>query len=266
MPGHPPPIPGHVTVPPPACVDTRDDRPGAADAVITLDEGASQRVGDALVGSAAAVTRYALGGFFAGLAFGVGPVAAPTLTGRVLAAALAVGLFAFGRWGRKRVCRAVNFDTKLVVHHESIVIRHPMLAAPLRVPRDNVRLVAGDPDASASSRHSLPVFSTTGESRLTWLWQRHSGGLIPMLGPPGRAPNLVLLFNRPVDFPTRARSAGRHAPRPSLAEAGVLLRVNDPTALAQAFADCEDFRAPVGDDLAHARELGRQNPCLPFGA
>lgn len=161
------------------------------------------------------------------------------LLGRLMAGALAVGGLALGRWGRRSLRRALDTDTRLIVGAGDLVIRHgSLLPAPLVIPREAVRVVAVDPDARASSRHSLAVAAEGGTRRLTWLWERYSEAPLRLLGLPTRAPNLALLFTRQVE-----------------GEAGLLLRVRDPAAARRAFAGWGTCRDLTGDDLARARAL-----------
>jgi hypothetical protein len=211
-------------------------------AVIKLDVGAFQRVGDGLLGTAAAVTWYLLGGFFVGVALRVSAFDLwVSVIAWPLAIALAAAAFWLGRWGRLRVRRSLNLDTRLIVQGDCLVIRHGvLLPAPLVIPREAVRVVALDPSARASARHSLAVAAESGARRLTWLWERYSKPPVPVLGLPTRAPNLALLLHRPID---------------GVPEAGLLLRVRDPAAASRAFAGWDACRDLTGDDLARVRGL-----------
>jgi hypothetical protein len=212
-------------------------------AVIKLDIGAVQRVGDALLGAAAAITWYLLGGFFVGLVLKTSDARASAVAWLV-AAALAVGVFALGRWGRRRLRSALNLDTRLIVQADCLVIRHgPLLAAPAVIPKEAVGVVAFDRSARASSRHSLAVEAESGRRRLTWLWERYSLPPVPVLGLPTRAPNLALLFNRPIEVGSVDAETA----------AGLLLRVRDPAGAERAFANWAACRPVTGDDLARAR-------------
>jgi hypothetical protein len=197
--------------------------------VVELDRHLGDRIGDWVLGSAALLTKYALGGFFLGLALHPAALRAhPDLSGRLLAGAIAIGVYAFGRWGRRRLRAAADADAGLFVQPDAVVVRHPALAEPAVISRDAIRAVAVDPVAAPSSRHSLPVLTASGDERLTWLWLRYSGGSVPMLGPPLRAPNLAILFDG----------------------AGLLLRVRDVTAAERAFSGWGVVRPLTGDDLA----------------
>jgi hypothetical protein len=233
-----------------AGVDTSLVGPGI---LVKLDGRVGDRLGDGLLGAAAVLTQYLLGGFFAALAVAPSAFGAhPETVGRLLAGALAVGVYAFGRWGRREIRRAAVGDARLIVQADALVIRHgAFLAAPAVIPWDAIRVVAADPAASPSSRHSLPVAAETGGERLTWFWQRYSGAPVPLLGPPPRAPNLALLFARPIHLGATT-------------ETGVLLRVKDVVTAQRAFAGRCVVRPLTGDDLAATRALA--GPPAPAAA
>jgi hypothetical protein len=210
--------------------------------VIKLDVGAFQRLGDGLLGTVAALTWYLLGGFFVGVAL---RVSAFDLWASVLAwpvaIALAVVAFGLGRWGRRRVRRGLNLDTRLIVQVDCLVIRHgALLPEPLVIPKEAVSVAAVDASARASARHSLAVAAEGGTRRLTWLWERYSKPPVPVLGLATRAPNLAVLLDRPID---------------GVPEGGLLLRVRDPAAASSAFAGWNACRELTGDDLARVRAL-----------
>jgi hypothetical protein len=236
--------------------------------VCRLDRGVGQRLGDGLLGAAAAATQYALGGFFLSLAIGVsGVVGAHTdAVGRLLAGSLALAVYAFGRWGRQKVRCATTSDVGMIVEADCLVIRHDaLLAAPAVIPREAVTVVAIDTVARASDKHSLPVAAERGERRLTWFWERFSGASVPVLGSPLRAPNLVLLFDRPIDFaPKASATQGRRRAHPGPAEGGLLLRVEDAPAAKRAFFEWDSLRALTAEDLARKRPLSPSRPRLPY--
>jgi hypothetical protein len=197
--------------------------------VVELDRHLGDRIGDWVLGCAALLTKYALGGFFLGLALHPAAIGAhPDLFGRLLAAAIAIGVYAFGRWGRRQLRTATDADAGVFVQPDAVVVRHSALDGPAVIPRERIRAVAVDPVASPSSRHSLPVLTESGDARLTWLWLRYSGGSVPLLGPPARAPNFAILFDG----------------------TGLLLRVRDVAAAERAFSGWGVVRPLTGDDLA----------------
>lgn len=214
------------------------------------------------MGVGAAATQYLLGGFFLSIALGVSPFdPAPDAGGRVFAAVFAVALFLFGRWGRHRLRDAVERDTMLVVQGADLVVRHDtLLVNPAVIARSAVRVVAVDDAARPRAEHSLPVLTEDGSRWLTWFWERHSGAAVPLLGPAQRAPNLVVLFDRPVDFMTRAGGDAR----PAQGEVGLLVRVKDTAAAQEAFAGWQVVRPLTGEDLTRAR-AGPPRPAVPYG-
>lgn len=83
----------------------------------------------------------------------------PTAFGRVIAVAVAVGIFALGGWGRRRIKRGASFDARLIVMPDCLIVRHEgLLTAPVTISRECVDLVAIDNGRSlADPRRWLPV-------------------------------------------------------------------------------------------------------------
>ena len=179
----------------------------------------AQRVGDALVGAAAAVSQYFFAGVFVALALNPSIYNAhPTAEGRVTAVAFAIAIYAFGRWGRRQIRRAAMLSAGLIVTPDSVIVRHEgLLTEPVVIGRDAVEAVAID----------------DGGSRVAV--RRLAAGL-PMLEILPRNPNLVLVFDYPVDFPARRRRVAPERRLPESGEHGLSLRVKDPAAARRAFA------------------------------
>ena len=193
-------------------------------------------VGDALLGFSAAVAQYVFAGLFLAIAFKPAIYDTnPALEARLLGAAFAIGIYALGRWGRRRIKRAARRDEGLTVSPDRLIIRHDaLLTAPVTIPRDRVELVAiDDGSPPADSRHRFRIRTADG-SGWAWLWtpQRRS---LPMLDPLARPPNLLLRFREAVDFPARRRTLDPAHRLPGSKELGLLVRVKNPQAAAQAF-------------------------------
>jgi hypothetical protein len=75
-----------------------------------------------------------------------------------------------------------------------------------------------------------------------------------------RAPNVAILFDRAIDFPAVRRRGMffTREPRPGAREPGVAVRVKDPEAAREAFADWGVVRDLTLDDVAYARRLRRR--------
>jgi hypothetical protein len=209
-----------------------------------------QRIGDALLGLSAAVAQYAFAGLF--LAIAVKPSiydTNPAIGARLTGVAFAIGIYAFGRWGRRRIKRAARLDEGLTVMPDRLIVRHSaMLTAPLTIQRECVDLVAiDDGSRPADSGHRFRVPTEDGTS-WTWLWTPSRRSL-PLLDPLTRAPNVLLRFNEPVDFPARRRKLDPPHSWPGSKELGLLLRVKDPRAAARAFATWDVIRPLVSEDL-----------------
>ena len=190
-----------------------------------------RRVADALLGLAAALTQYLLAGFFVTLALRPSIYEAhPAAGGRLLAGALAVATFAFGRWGRQRIKRAATLNECLVVMPHGVIVRHgSLLTAPLMIARENVRLVLID-DGNRSADNIRP--------RASW----------PMLDPLPRSPNLLLLFHEPVNVPAPRRRLDSPRRAPGSHELGLLVRVKEPAKAQRAFDGWGVVNAPTSED------------------
>ena len=175
----------------------------------------AERAGDAFVGLAAAVTQYFLAGFFLALAFKPSLYGGdPTPFWRVVAVALAIAVYALGRWGRRQIGRATRLDARLIVMPDCLIVRHEgLLTAPMTIPRELIEAVTID----------------DGSERVDF--QR-----LPMLNALPRKANVQLLFTELIDFPARRRWPAPARPLPGRRERGLLVRVKDPAAAKRAFA------------------------------
>jgi hypothetical protein len=202
-----------------------------------LEGRAVRRFGDALLGLSAAIAQYVFAGVF--LAIALKPSiydTNPALGPRLLGVAFAIGVYAFGHWGRRRLKRAARLDEGLTVMPDRLIIRHDaLLAAPVTIERARVDLVAIDDGSPPSdARHRFRIRRDDG-SGWTWVWTPNRRRL-PMLDPLTRPPNVLLRFEEAVDFPTRRRRLDPLHRLPGSEELGLLLRVEDPRAAASAFA------------------------------
>ncbi len=181
-----------------------------------------RRVGDAALGLSAALAQYAFIGLFLAIAFKPSIYDTnPGLGARALGLAFAIGVYAFGRWGRRRIKRAAWLDEGLTVLPDCLIVRHnALLTAPVTIPRASVELVR------------------VGDGR-GWTRERR---VLPMLDPFSQPPNVLLRFNETIDFPARRRRLDPGHPLPDSKELGLLLRVKDPRAAARAFAGWEALR------------------------
>jgi hypothetical protein len=218
-------------------VDTDDDLRQQDGIELRLEGRDARRIGDAFLGLSAAGAQYVFAGVFLAIAlkpsiYGTNP----DLQSRLLGAAFAVGIYTFGRWGRRRIKRAARLNEGLTVMPDQLIIRHEgLLTSPVTIDRACVTLVAIDPGTSPSdSRHRFRV-RTEDASGLRWLWTPRRRSL-PMLDPLNRPPNVLLRFSEPVDFPARRRRLDPAHRLPRSKELGLLVRVKDPTEAAQAFA------------------------------
>jgi hypothetical protein len=98
-----------------------------------------------------------------------------------------------------------------------------------------------------------------------WLYGRGQGSPFPLLAHNADAPNVVLVFNRPIVFSTARRTlrlfaslGPTHIVRPKQPTYGLLLRVQDPQAARAIFAEREvlgditpDTLKLVAPDVAH---------------
>jgi hypothetical protein len=197
-------------------------------------------VSDALLGVSAAVAQYVFVGLFLAIAFKPAIYDTnPALEARLIGVAFAIGIYAFGRWGRRRIKRAARRDEGLTVFPDRLIVRHEaLLTAPVTIHRDRVELVAiDDGSPPADSRHRFRIRTADG-SGWAWIWTPERRSL-PMLDPLARAPNLLLRFREPVDFPARRRRLDPAHRLPGSKELGLLVRVKNPQAAAQAFAAWE---------------------------
>jgi hypothetical protein len=165
---------------------------------LRLKGSTARRIGDALLGLSAAVAQYVFAGLF--LAIALKPSiydTSPALGGRLAGLAFAAAIYAFGRWGRRRIRRAARLDEGLTVMPDRLVIRHEaLLTAPVTIPRACVDMVAiDDGSPPADSRHRFRIRTEDG-SRWTWLWTPHRRSL-PTLDPLTRPPNVLLRFTIP---------------------------------------------------------------------
>ena len=231
-------------------LDEADTRDQLTRIEIPLKGRRGQQVGDMAVGFLAVITQYFLAGVL--LAVAVWPSSynlQPTTGGRVLALFFAAIIFAFGFWGRRRMKQGSRFDARLVVTPEYLIVSHGgLLEGPVTIPRGLVRVAATDDGSPPSNgQHRFAAPRRDGSS--TWLWPGGPASL-PMLDPMVRAPNLLLLFTQPVEFPARHRSQLPVRRLPQAEEAGLLLRVNEPAAAERAFGSWGVVRPLLPEDLA----------------
>ena len=182
-----------------------------------------RHLGDAALGLAAALTQYAFVGLFLAIAFKPSIYDSnPGVGARLLALALAIGTYALGRWGRRRIRRAAWLDEGVTVLPDCLIVRHDgLLTAPVTIPRACVESVSVDDGRRWSPKR----------------------GALPTLDPLSRPPNVRLRFTEPIDFPARRRRLDPPHRLPGSKELGLLLRVKDPRAAARAFAGWEALRA-----------------------
>ena len=183
---------------------------------------------------------------------------------RELFGAIGVGLLAWLGWrvwltGR-RTGGTLTIDAGGLVAHDPAILR-----APLRIPRASLRAAVVERDDRAAQRFRVHADSGpfTSGARDGWLWERAHGSAVPALVREERdEPNVTLLFEPPVAVP-RLRGRRPHGPFAGEQLAGLLLRVDDPTAAEEALDRLGVLRqltAPDAYALAEGLGWGDEEP------
>jgi Zn-dependent protease with chaperone function len=159
------------------------------------------------------------------------------LTGVLFSVGVSLGLIALLAWFFAVHVRNALRPAVVRVGPDAVTFDHPAIfKQPLRVEREAVRVVAID-DGEGDRRRDrrLPVHAGSwqhGEgpdARLSWLWTKDQGSMVPYLGISDTRPNATVLFQAPVAAPPIRREC-EHGPLKGEAMAGLLVTLADPDA------------------------------------
>jgi hypothetical protein len=159
--------------------------------------------------------------------------------------AFAAAMLVLGTWiGR----RALGPWTRGEVRAQGDLLRieHPdTFAEPLTVHRSAIRLAVVDAEGAGrlGDQAAVAPERDLGWTQLPYLTSHDDA-----------APNVALLFERPVPVP-RVRHTRLHGPMPGEALAGLRLRLDDPEAFERRMAAWGRLREPGEADAAHADDL-----------
>jgi hypothetical protein len=178
-----------------------------------------------------------------------------TPTGRYVLAGIGVALAGgIGWWARLRL-RLAFARGRLVLGATTMRIEHAgLLRRSYELPRSLLRAAVGDPEGGRDplgrpARFMLTTTPWDGPgSGDDWLWAAGETPVMPFLGVEVDVPNLVLVFEHPLEGPTARFGAG-HAPLPGEAIGGLMLAVEAPADLEQSLTALGFERSLTRADL-----------------
>ena len=182
-----------------------------------------------------------------------------TPTGRYVLVGIGVGLAGgIGWWARLRLRLAFKRG-RLVLGATTMRIEHAgLLRRSYELPRSLLRAAVGDPEGGRDplgrpARFMLTTTPWDGPgSGDDWLWAAGETPVMPFLGVEVDVPNLVLVFEHPLEGPTARFGAG-HAPLPGEAIGGLMLAVEAPADLEQSLTALGFERSLTRADLRRHR-------------
>ena len=178
-----------------------------------------------------------------------------TPTGRYVLVGMGVALAGgIGWWARLRL-RLAFARGRLVLGATTMRIEHAgLLRRSYELPRSLLRAAVGDPEGGRDplgrpARFMLTTTPWDGPgSGDDWLWAAGETPVMPFLGVEVDVPNLVLVFEHPLEGP-RARFGAGHAPLPDEAIGGLMLAVEAPADLERSLAALGFERSLTRADL-----------------
>jgi hypothetical protein len=148
---------------------------------------------------------------------------------------------------------------------QRLTIKHPLLREPLTLRASDLRVIATCADDTAQRRFPISgdgALELYGSSETGWLWATPLGSPLPTLAAAPDPPNVALLFERPVPAP-RLRQQLAHGPLKGEAMAGLLIHVEDPSALEQVALSWRLRQSVSQEDAQAALELWGGDELVP---
>lgn len=148
----------------------------------------------------------------------------------------------------------------LVIHHEGVFKK------PVRISHEDIRVVSFDDRPARRRGRDHPRFSLAGtdDHGPGWLYSRTTGSPFPVIGQVPDAPNLAIVFARPVELPKPRRFVKAFPskqvffpPLDGRPSRGLLLRMKDPERTRLALAEHHEVRPLNLDDLEPPDERSR---------